>query len=104
MYGVNPRHDGGDIAGWPMCRSLAEIEVPVDLALVAVPAAATLDVVKDCAKAGVRAAVLAAAGMGELDAEGRSLEARSARSPPTRACGCSALTGSACSSPTPDST
>ena len=75
MYGVNPRHEGGEIAGWPVRHSVADIGERIDLALVAVPAQATLDAVSACARAGVRAAVLAAAGLGELDAAGRSLEA-----------------------------
>jgi acyl-CoA synthetase (NDP forming) len=79
MYGVNPLTDSDDIAGWPVRRSLSEIEEPVDLALVAVPAAATLDAVTGCARAGVRAAVLAAAGLGEVDAEGQALEAEISR-------------------------
>jgi acyl-CoA synthetase (NDP forming) len=79
MYGVNPQRGDAaadlDVAGWPMVRSLSEIEERVDLALVAVPALATLDVVADCATNSVRAAVLAAAGLGEVDAAGRALEA-----------------------------
>jgi acyl-CoA synthetase (NDP forming) len=83
MYGVNPRRDDEtseqQVAGWPMLRSLSEIDEPIDLALVAVPAAATLGVVSECAKAGVRAAVLAAAGLGEVDAAGRAIEAEIGR-------------------------
>jgi acetate---CoA ligase (ADP-forming) len=79
MYGVNPLSDGADIAGWPVRRSLSEIDEPVDLALVAVPAVATVEAVTACARAGVRAAVLAAAGLGEIDAEGRAAEAEISR-------------------------
>jgi acetate---CoA ligase (ADP-forming) len=79
MYGVNPQRGDAaadlDVAGWPMVRSLSDIEERVDLALLAVPAFATLDVVATCAANGVRAAVLAAAGLGEVDAAGRALEA-----------------------------
>ncbi|MGH9303048.1 MAG: acetate--CoA ligase family protein [Acidimicrobiales bacterium] len=65
MYGVNTHDSGGEVYGWPMVSSLAEIGEEVDLALVAVPAASTPPVVADCARAGVRACVLVASGLGE---------------------------------------
>ena len=37
IYLVNPK--GGEIAGWPVCKSLADTPGPVDLAVVTVPAA-----------------------------------------------------------------
>ena len=79
MVGVNPRVEGGSIAGRPLVRSLSQIEDPIDLAIAAVPAAATLDVVRECADAGVRAVVLVASGLGELDAIGSAREEEIAR-------------------------
>jgi acetate---CoA ligase (ADP-forming) len=74
MIGVNPLADGERVAGWPLVRSLDELSEAPDLALVAVPAKRTLDAVVDCARVGVRAAVLAAAGLGELGGEEALLE------------------------------
>src|SRR5579875_4169306 len=66
LVGVTPSADGWDVAGRPVVRSLTDLDEPVDLAFVAVSADSTLAAVRDCAAAGVRAAVLAAAGLGEL--------------------------------------
>jgi acetyl coenzyme A synthetase (ADP forming)-like protein len=48
----------------------------VDLAIIAVPAAAVLDVVDDCLVKGVRSLVVISAGFNEAGAEGREREAR----------------------------
>lgn len=53
-------------------RSLAEVPWPVDLAVVAVPAAAVLDVVSDCARYGVRGLVVISGGFAETGAEGQA--------------------------------
>jgi acetyltransferase len=79
IIGVNPRSEGGTVAGQPLVRSLADISERVDLAFVAVPASATLDVVQECAGSGIRAAVLVASGLGELDAIGSAREEEIAR-------------------------
>jgi acetyltransferase len=79
IFGVNPRSEGKEVAGRPLVRSLSEINERVDLAYVAVPAAATLDVVRECARSGIRAAVLLASGLGERDAEGSTREAEIGR-------------------------
>lgn len=78
MVGVNPNSDGEQIAGWPVVGSL-EAAGPIDLALVATSAEQTISAVFDCCRAGVRAAVLAAAGFGELGAEGIAMEREIAR-------------------------
>ncbi|HET9092296.1 MAG TPA: acetate--CoA ligase family protein [Acidimicrobiales bacterium] len=74
LVGVNPAADGQAVAGWPVVSSLESVEGPIDLALVAVPASATLEVVRQCAARKVKAAVLAASGLGELGGEGAALE------------------------------
>jgi acyl-CoA synthetase (NDP forming) len=79
IVGVNPHADAELLAGWPLVRSLDELSDAPDLALLAVPAAAVLDAVSACARAGVRAAVIAAAGLGELGGDGARLEDRIAR-------------------------
>lgn len=79
MVGVNPRAGQQEVAGWPILRSLDDLDAPPDLALVAVPAHATPDAVAACARAGVRAAVLAAAGLGELGGDAARQEKEIAR-------------------------
>lgn len=74
IVGVNPAAAGETIAGQPVVASIAQAGGPLDLALVAVPAARVLDAVREAADAGVRAAVVAAAGLGELGGEGSLIE------------------------------
>ena len=56
--------------------SLSDLPESVDLAIVAVPKHAVLDVVADAAQAGVRALVVITAGFAETGAEGRALQAK----------------------------
>src|SRR5215831_2447847 len=56
LYPVNPRHR--EVLGKPSYASLADIGKPIDLALVAVPAASVMTVLDDCRRVGVRAAVV----------------------------------------------
>ncbi len=70
VYVVN-RH-GGVIEGRPVHERVADLPEPVDLAIIAVPAADVLEVVQDCGRRGVRSIVLVTAGFGELGGEGRN--------------------------------
>ena len=79
MYGVNPLADGEPVGGWPVVRSVRDLPEVPDLAFVALPASGTLDAVTELARAGVRAAVLAAAGLGELGGEAALAEQEIAR-------------------------
>ena len=63
IYPVNPHAD--TIAGLPCHPTVEAIGQPVDLAVIAVPAAAVPDVVRDCARAGVRGVVVVSAGFAE---------------------------------------
>jgi acetate---CoA ligase (ADP-forming) len=76
LFPVNPRYE--ELDGLPCYPTLADIPASVDLALVLVPAARTPDVVRACAEAGVGAAVLFAAGFGELGADGRLIQEKMA--------------------------
>ncbi|MCA1981869.1 GNAT family N-acetyltransferase [Nocardioides nematodiphilus] len=62
------------IAGVPVWRTFADAPDPVDLAVVAVPAAAVLGVLTDAAAAGIRAAVVVSSGFEELGPDGRHLQ------------------------------
>ncbi|HHL39055.1 MAG TPA: CoA-binding protein [Deltaproteobacteria bacterium] len=73
LYAVNPAHES--VAGRRCYPSLAAIGVSVDLAVLAVPAAAAVRAL-DEARGCVRAAVVVSGGFGEAGREGRELEAR----------------------------
>ncbi|MEU0527615.1 bifunctional acetate--CoA ligase family protein/GNAT family N-acetyltransferase [Streptomyces niveus] len=60
-----------EIDGVPAVRSLAEIDEPVDLAVVAVPAERVPEVVADCGEHGVQGLVVLSAGYAESGPAGR---------------------------------
>ena len=72
VYPVHPqaRHVGG-VRAYP---SVLDVPDDVDLAVVAVPAAAVAGVVEQCARKHVRGLVVVSGGFGERDAAGRELE------------------------------
>jgi acetyl coenzyme A synthetase (ADP forming)-like protein len=72
IYPIHP--SATEIAGRPCFRSLAAVGAPIDLAVIAVPAAGVPDVVAQCAAAGVRGVVVISAGFAE--AGGRAAEQR----------------------------
>lgn len=66
---INP--SAAEVEGKPGYRSLKELPERADCAFLAIPAAAIPDAVRECAEAGVKVAILGAAGFAELgDAEG----------------------------------
>ncbi len=69
LHVVHPEADV--VLGLPTHRSLADLPGPVDLAIIAVPASAVLDVVGDCARAGVRGLVVVSGGFAETGPVGR---------------------------------
>jgi acetyltransferase len=69
---VNPRHR--EVFGLPCAPSVAHLETPVDLALIAVPMAGVPPVVGACAAAGVAAAIIVSSGGREAGAGGRAAE------------------------------
>jgi acetyl coenzyme A synthetase (ADP forming)-like protein len=74
VYPVHP--SASEVQGVPAFRSVGAIGAPVDLAVVAVPAAAVEEVVEDCAAAGVRGLVVVSSGFGEIAGESRDVERR----------------------------
>lgn len=75
--GIHPVNTkGGMIDGMAVHRSVGEIHDAVDIAVVAVPAAAVPQVLIDCGGKGVGAAVILSAGFRETGREGRLLEQR----------------------------
>lgn len=68
IYPVNPKYQ--EIDGLPCYDSVAAIDYPVELAVVAVPANAIVPVMRQCAEIGVKAAVVVSAGFAEAGKAG----------------------------------
>ena len=68
VYSVNSR--GLSVQRMPVHRSIGDIPGPVDLAVIAVPAAAVSDVARECAAKGVRGLLVLSAGFGEAGPDG----------------------------------
>ena len=68
IFPVNPT--SAEIQGLRAYENIAAVGQPVDLAILSLPASATVKALDDCGRAGVRAAVLFASGFAELGAEG----------------------------------
>ena len=64
LYPVNPK--GGEILGHRMLRDLAETDGPVDMAVIAIPAAHVFSAVQSCAAQGVKNAVIITSGFSEV--------------------------------------
>ncbi|MBE9505934.1 MAG: CoA-binding protein, partial [Chloroflexi bacterium] len=71
IYPVNPR--GGELLGLQVHTRLDELDGPVDVAMVVVPAAAAFSAVEQCARKGVKFAVIITSGFSEV---GNTVEER----------------------------
>ena len=71
---VNPKYT--EVMGYPCYPDVASIPEPVDCLVSAVPNRHVPDLLESAAKAGVRAAVVFAAGFGEIGGEGKARQAR----------------------------
>ncbi|MEW2162247.1 GNAT family N-acetyltransferase [Streptomyces sp. NPDC007084] len=71
LYAVNRALEEKELAGVPAHRSVRDIEEPVDLAVVAVPAEQVPEVVTECGEHGVQGLVVVSAGYAESGPEGR---------------------------------
>lgn len=72
IYPINPART--EVQGLRSHPSLADVGEEVDLAIVAVPAPAVLDAVRECADAGVRVAIVFSAGFAEMGPAGATLQ------------------------------
>ncbi len=77
VYPVNPNAD--HVASLPCWPGIGAIPGPVDLAVVAVPAADVLGVVEECGRKGVRGLVVVSSGFAEIGARGADTEQQIAR-------------------------
>ena len=88
IYPVNPKYD--TLAGLRCYPTIGAIPEPVDLAIVAVTAAAVLESLRQCAAKGAAAAVVFSSGFGEMGEAGRAMEEEIgalARASGVRVCG-----------------
>jgi len=74
IHAVNPKHES--LFGVRCVPSVAALPEPVDLAVIALLADATLEAVAACARHGVRAVVICSSGWGEAGDEGRARDRR----------------------------
>lgn len=74
IYPINRK--AGLVQSLRAYASLAELPEVPELAVIAVPPAGVLDAVQDCARRGVKAAVILSAGFSEMGEEGSRLQAR----------------------------
>jgi acetyl coenzyme A synthetase (ADP forming)-like protein len=72
VYPVNPAADV--VQSVAAYRSVLAIPGPVDLAIVVLPAGATVEVVRECAHKGVKSVVVLSPGFGETGPEGAALQ------------------------------
>ena len=72
IYPVNPNKN--EILGLRAYRSVLDIPGQIDLAVMTVPAPATLKLMRECSQKGVRGAILIPGGFAEAGKEGKALE------------------------------
>jgi len=72
VYAVNANHP--EVLGLKTYASIRDIPGPVDLAIVATPAATVPQLIGECVDAGARSAIVISAGFRERGAEGAALE------------------------------
>ncbi|WP_299847381.1 bifunctional acetate--CoA ligase family protein/GNAT family N-acetyltransferase [uncultured Roseovarius sp.] len=70
---INPKYK--DIGGVACHASHLDVDDHIDLAVIATPAPAVPGIIRDCAKAGTRHAIVLSAGFGEVGDSGKALEA-----------------------------
>jgi acyl-CoA synthetase (NDP forming) len=73
VYAVNPGCK--EVLGYRCYKTVLDIEKPVELAIIVVPAPVVPQVLRQCAEKKVKAAVIVSAGFGEVDEAGVRLEA-----------------------------
>jgi len=64
VYPINPK--GGEVLGLPALRSVDEIDGPVDVAAIAIPAERVFEAVEACARKGVRHLLIITSGFSEV--------------------------------------
>jgi len=72
IYPVNPKYN--EVLGLKCYPRVSDIEGPLDLALIFIPAQAVPQVLEDCITRGVRGAIIESSGFAEVGPEGKALQ------------------------------
>ncbi|MFP6740848.1 MAG: acetate--CoA ligase family protein [Alphaproteobacteria bacterium] len=72
IYPINPNYP--EVQGLKAYKSILDVDGEVELALIALPAAATLQAIRECADKGVKAVVIFTSGFAESGGEGRAAQ------------------------------
>ena len=72
IYPVNPKYS--EVSGLKCYPKISDIEGPLDLALIFIPAKAVPQVLQDCVTKGVRGAIVQSGGFAETGPEGKALQ------------------------------
>lgn len=72
IYPINPKRH--NVLGICAYASISEVPEPIDLAIIAVPAAAVPSVIRECLEVGVKGAIILSAGFREIGLAGIALE------------------------------
>lgn len=72
VFPINPRH--ATLFGRKAFATITDVPNPIDLAVIATPAKTVPQIVRDCAVAGVKGAIIISAGFKEVGAAGLELE------------------------------
>lgn len=73
IFPINPKY--ATVSGKRCYKTVLELDEPVDLAVIATPAATVPRIMQQCGEAGIRNAIVLSAGFGEAKGKGRTLEA-----------------------------
>ena len=74
IYPVNPMAE--EIMGIRAYKTVNEIEGPIDLAIISTPREVTPQIVEDCARLGIKGAIVVTQGFADADQEGKALQDR----------------------------
>lgn len=72
LYPINAKH--ATVQGQKAYASIEEVGEPVELVVIATPSQTVPDLIENCGKHGVKAAIIITAGFGEVGAAGQALE------------------------------
>jgi acyl-CoA synthetase (NDP forming) len=72
IYPVNPKRE--TVQGLKAYASVTALPETPDVAILAVPAAGTVEAVRECAEQGIKAAIVFSAGFAETDQQGRAMQ------------------------------
>ena len=72
IYPVNPKYN--EVLGLKCYPRVSDIEGPVDLALIFIPAQAVPQVLENCITGGVHGAIIESSGFAEVGPEGKALQ------------------------------